>query len=72
MQIDLQVGMGSEHDVRETVALGGNADADAGSKACLPQGQWVTREGERGHGGGVDDGGWHGLVQMCSPQSNNL
>ena len=49
--------MGSEHDFREMATFGGNADADEGSKAHLPQGQWVTREGERGHGGGIEDGG---------------
>lgn len=57
MHIELQVGMGSEHNVREIVAFGGNADADEGSRTCFPQGQWVTREGERGQGGGIEDGG---------------
>ena len=57
MHIELQVGMGSEHNVREIVAFGGNSDADEGSRTCFPQGQWVTREGERGQGEGIEDGG---------------
>ena len=63
MQIELHVGIGSEHEVRERFTLGGKDAVNRGSRACLPQGQWVIREGERGQESGFEEGGWHGFEQ---------
>lgn len=57
MQIEVQVGMGSAHFVRDNRVLGGKAEDSEGERVCLPQGQWVTSEGDLGHCGGVRDGG---------------
>jgi hypothetical protein len=58
MQSEAQVGIGSVHAVRRCLVFDGKKEAEAGSeRARLPQGQWVTRDGERGQGGGVLDGG---------------
>ena len=56
MQVDSQVGTGSVHAVRVRRVPAGKKDADSGASACLPQGQWVTILGERGHGAGVGEG----------------
>jgi len=63
MHVELHVGMGSEQDVLDKFALDGKEAAQEGSRVCFPQGQWVTVEGKRGQGGGVEEGGWHGLEQ---------
>ena len=57
MQMDLHVGIGSAQDVRVRTERGWKYGAEEALSACLPQGQWVTREGERGQTTGVEDGG---------------
>jgi hypothetical protein len=56
MQVDVQVGMGSVHAVRAKRVPERKNSADAGSSACFPHGQCVSRDGERGHGAAVGDG----------------
>ena len=55
--IESHDGIGSEQVFRGKTVLGGkNRTADEDS-SCLPQGQCVVCDGERGHGGGEYDGG---------------
>ena len=63
MQVDSHVGTGSVHAERTRTVLGGKNGAEVGVRACLPQGQWVTTDGDRGQVTGVGEGGWQGLVQ---------
>jgi len=55
--VEVHVGIGSEHFLRDNLVLGGKKEICEEESSCLPQGQWVTREGERGHGEGVGEGG---------------
>lgn len=50
-QTDPQVGIGSEHDVRE------EEPSERGARGVLPQGQVETREGSFGQVSGWNDGG---------------
>lgn len=63
MQMEVQDGIGSEQEVRDSNVFGGNEAADEISRRCLPHGQWVTSEEERGQGGGVSEGRWQGFEQ---------
>lgn len=63
MHVDAHVGTGSVQAVRVRSVFGGKKGLESGVRACLPQGQCVTIEGERGQGTGVGDGGWQGFEQ---------
>jgi hypothetical protein len=56
-QVDSHDGIGSEHVFRGTTVSGGKNEMSEDERACLPQGQCVISDGERGHDGGENDGG---------------
>jgi hypothetical protein len=61
MHVEVHVGTGSVHFVRERRAFGGKKSAVEGEMVCLPHGQWVRIVGDLGHASGTGDGTWQGF-----------